>query len=80
MLQTLSWWRGLVGVEGIDDWSSALEDVVWVLGEVLSSLIDSNSERTGKRVRDTHTVDETGVGDDDLQYTSTPRRPKRQVM
>ena len=70
----------MVDAEGINDWSSALEDVVWVLGEVLSSLIDSNSECTGKCVRDTHTIDETGVGDDDLQYASTPRHSKWQVM
>jgi hypothetical protein len=81
VLQILSWWRGLLGAEGIEDWNSALEDVAWVLGEVLRSLTDSDSERVGKRVRDIHTVDETGqetgVGDDNSQYASTPRRPKR---
>jgi hypothetical protein len=33
VLQILSWWRGMVGAEGFEEWNSALEDVAWVLGE-----------------------------------------------
>jgi hypothetical protein len=78
VLQSLSWWRGLLGVDSAEEWSSALEDVTWVLGEVLNSLPNSDSERVGKRNIDT--VDETRAGDDDCRdshYASTTHRPKR---
>jgi hypothetical protein len=40
VLQVLSWWRGLLGVEETDDWNSAVEDVAWVLKEVLHSVLN----------------------------------------
>lgn len=52
VLQCLSWWRGLLDA-GAEDWDSAVEDVVWVLKEVLNSLINSSSKCIGKRIRDT---------------------------
>ena len=71
----------MVGVEGFEEWNSALEDVAWVLGEVLRSVTNSNSEHAGKRVHDFDTIDasidETGAGNNDSHYTSIPRHPKR---
>jgi hypothetical protein len=45
VLQTLSWWRGMLGVEGTDDWNSAVEDVAWVLKQVLNSQMNTNRKR-----------------------------------
>lgn len=44
VLQTLSWWRGLLGVDGTDDWHSAVEDVAWVLKEILNSQTNANGK------------------------------------
>jgi hypothetical protein len=76
VLQCLSWWRGLVGTEGTEDWDSAVEDVLWVLHGVLDSLITptSNSKRVNKRARD-----ELSSGDiqNDSQAASHTRKSKR---
>jgi hypothetical protein len=37
VLQVLCWWQGLLGVEGSEEWNSAVQDVLWVLTEVLNS-------------------------------------------
>jgi hypothetical protein len=42
VLQALSWWQGMLGVEGTDDWDSAVEDVAWVLKQVLNSQMNAN--------------------------------------
>ena len=80
VLQILSWWRGSLGKEGTEDWNSAVEDVAWVLGQVLHSQTNSSEhvEPVGKRARDNDAVDETGVGCENSQkHALTPRRAKR---
>jgi hypothetical protein len=45
VLQILSWWRGLLGVEGTEDWDSAVGDVTWVMKQVLHPLINPSKKR-----------------------------------
>jgi hypothetical protein len=41
VLQILSWWRERLGVEAVEDWNSAVEDVLWVLKGVLQSVLST---------------------------------------
>jgi hypothetical protein len=45
VLQILSWWRGLLGVEGTEDWDSAIGDITWVMKQVLHLLISPSKKR-----------------------------------
>ena len=40
----LSWWQRLLGMDGTDDWHSAVEDIVWVLEKVLKSQTNANGK------------------------------------
>ena len=39
----------MLGVEGTDDWDSAVEDVAWVLKQVLNSQMNANRNLKRKR-------------------------------
>lgn len=50
VLQCLSWWRVQAGTEGMEDWDTAVDDVLWVLNEVLSSqIILTNNSKCGRK-------------------------------
>jgi hypothetical protein len=82
VLQSLSWWQGLLNVK-TEDWNSAVEDVVWVLKGVLNSLINFSSKCVGKCIRDTGVksgIDCIQVLDNELQlhYASSPTCQSKQ--